>query len=509
MDILLSGATNLIIFVVMFGLLVFVHELGHFAVAKRLGIPVLEFGFGFPPRARRVYKGSGWIEIQGKRIFIPREFQLPPNLAVNSRVMYKTQNENGRDVLTSIEIVDAESQAFASPVQYFDPGTEYTLNWIPIGGFVRMAGEEDPNVPGGFAAARPIIRAPILLAGVTMNLIVAFVVFVLVAFVAPPYATVQTTSIAAIASNSPAAEAGLKVGDTITAVNGQALRDDYNALRQLLRQNASKATTLTVMRGNRTLDPITVTPRANPPAGEGPLGVALTGWTGLTVSSVAPGSVADQAGVRAGDVLVFLVDPTKGQPLKDQNDLIKFTTEHPNWKVDWHISRGGQLLPTITVQIPEKIDAQNATLGLNLQTGILDAPGRAMQEMGTVVGSIPTMFSQIASGNAPPNSFVGVVGIYQATGEIAQRGGAIALLEFFALLSLNLAVVNLIPFPPLDGARLVFVFLEWIRRGKKIDPSKEGMVNLVGLAVLLGLMVIISFFDVQRLISGQSIFPSP
>ena len=83
------------------------------------------------------------------------------------------------------------------------------------------------------------------------------------------------------------------------------------------------------------------------------------------------------------------------------------------------------------------------------------------------------------------------------------------MLQLLALLSLNLAIVNLLPFPALDGGRLVFVVLEWLRGGKKIDPQKEGLVHLVGLAILLGLMLIISYFDVLRLIAGQPIFPSP
>jgi len=440
---LLSGGTNLIIFIVMLGVLVFVHELGHFAVAKRLGIPVLEFGFGFPPRLKTLFK---------------------------------------RD------------------------GTEYTINAIPLGGFVRLMGEEDPSVPGGFASAKPGIRAPILLAGVTMNLILAFAVFALTAFVAPPYASVQTTRIAGVAENSPAARADLRMGDTLAAVNGQDVKDDYPALSQLLRQNAGRAVTLTVIRNNAPLDPITLTPRANPPRGEGPLGVALSGWVGLRVTAVAPGSPAERAGVRAGDVLVFLIDP-KGRTLKDQAELAQFTTTHPNWRIEWRVARGTKLLDPMVVQIPDNVTAQNATLGLDLQTGLLDAPGKALQEMWQVVATIPPMVGQLFAGTAPANSFVGPLGIYQVTGEVAQRGGLVALLELLGLLSLNLAVVNLLPFPALDGGRLVFVALEWLRGGKKIDPAKEGLVHLVGIAVLLGLMVLISFFDIQRFISGQPILP--
>jgi regulator of sigma E protease len=256
------------------------------------------------------------------------------------------------------------------------------------------------------------------------------------------------------------------------------------------------------------LDPIRVVPRVNPPAGEGPLGITLSGWVGLRVTSVALGSVADRAGVRAGDVLVFLVDP-KGRPLKDQDELAQFATTHPGWKIEWYIARNSTLLDPIIVQIPDLLDLKDATLGVNLQTSLLDSPVRAVQEMWNAVALIPELLGQVLEGSAPSNAFVGPVGMYQVTGEVAQRGGLLALLELLGLLSLNLAVVNLLPFPALDGGRLVFVVLEWIRGGKKIDPQKEGLVHLVGIAVLLGLMLIISYFDVLRLISGQSIFQAP
>lgn len=510
MNTILSSVTNILIFVVMLGVLVFVHELGHFAVAKRLRIPVPEFGFGFPPRVLKFWQGAGWIEIQGKHIVIPRKFALPQTLSVGSQVIYKTEAKNDREILTSIEVIDAESKGLvlSSPVQNLDRGTEYTLNAIPLGGFVKLMGEEDPNVPGGFATAKPIVRIPILLAGVTMNFILAFIVFMVTAVGSPPYVTVQTTSIAAVQQNSPAEQIGLRANDTIATVNGQDVKDNYPALSQMLRQNAGQPVTLSVIRNNQTLDPITVTPRANPPRGEGPLGIALNGWIGLAVSSVEPGSVADKAGVRPGDAVVFLVDP-KGRTLKDQNELEQFTMAHPGWKIEWRLARGSKLLDPVTIQIPDKVDETNATLGVSLQTPLADAPRKSLEEIGTVVVSIPTMFGQVFAGNAPANAFVGPIGIAQVTGEVAQRGGAMALLELLGLLSLNLAVVNLLPLPALDGGHLVFVLLEWIRGGKKIDPQKEGMVHLVGLAVLLGLMILISVFDVQRLISGQSILPSP
>lgn len=510
MNTILSGGVTLIVFIVMLGILVFVHELGHFAVAKRLHIPVFEFGFGFPPRVKRFWRDHGYIEIQSRRIFVPRDFKWPQNITVGSLVRYKTEMQNGRETLQALLVVEPGSAdaAFASPVQALDLGTEYTLNAIPLGGFVKLMGEEDPNVPGGFATAKPSVRAPILLAGVTMNVILAFVVFSITAFFTPPYAIVQTTRVFGVAQNSPAAEAGLRPNDQIVAINGQDLHDNFSLLSQTLRQNAGHPVTLTVVRNGQTLEPIQVTPRANPPRGEGPLGISLMGWTGIRITSVAPGSVADRAGIRAGDVLVFLVDP-KGRALRDQNELIDFTKTHPGWKIDWRIQRDGKLSDPITIQIPDQVDATNATLGLDLTTPLVGAPLRALEQMGTVLASIPTMFGQLFAGNAPANAFVGPLGIAQLTNEVSQRGGLLGLLELLGLLSLNLAFVNILPLPALDGGRLLFVVLEWLRGGKRIDPQKEGVVHLVGIIVLLGLMVLVSVFDVQRILLGQSILPSP
>ncbi len=508
---LLLNPLNLIVFALMLGILIFVHEFGHFITSKRLGIPVLEFGFGFPPRAWRFWKSDGWIELQGRCIIIPRALQLPKELQVASRVTYKTKTENGREILTSLEIIDPEHQegALSSPVLKLDRGTEYTLNWIPVGGFVRLVGEDDPNVPGGFQSAKPSVRAPILLAGVTMNFILAYLVFAFASVATPPYAAIQTTRITMVQPNSPAANAGLTKGDSIAAINGQDVKDNYPALSKVLRENAGQSVTLSILRGGKTLEPISIIPRKNPPRGEGPLGIALDGMLGLRVTSVAPGSVADRAGVRAGDVLAFIVDPQKSATLKDQNELADYARTHPGFKIEWHIARDGKLIEPnpIVVSIPESVDAKNATLGLNLQTPFTDAPVAGAQTVGRIIASVPQMLDLIARAGLPDNSVVGIVGIYQMTGEVAQRGGLVDLLELLGLLSLNLAIVNLFPFPPLDGGQLVFVALEWIRGGKRVDLRKQRLISEIGIVVLLGLMVIITFSDFQRLFAGKTILP--
>jgi regulator of sigma E protease len=206
-------------------------------------------------------------------------------------------------------------------------------------------------------------------------------------------------------------------------------------------------------------------------------------------------------------VLLFFVESNR--PLRDQNELAQFTQAHPGWKIEWRIARGNRLGDVIVVQIPEPLDPKDATLGLDLHTSLIDAPIKAAQDMWMIVASIPTMFNQLFTGALPANALVGPIGIGQLTSEVAQRGGPLGLLYLLALLSLNLAVVNLLPFPALDGGRLVFIALEILRGGKKLDPQKEGLVHLVGLAILLGLMLIISYFDVLRLLAGQPILPAP
>jgi len=508
----LLNPVTLIAFALMLGILIFVHELGHFMVAKRLGIPVPEFGFGFPPRLWRFWKSEGWIELQGRRVIVPRNFQLPEKLQLSSRVTYKTQRDDkGREILTGLDLMDEESQGLSpsSPIQNFDRGTEYTVNWIPLGGFVRLAGEDDPNVPGGFQAAKPAIRAPILLAGVTMNFILAYLIFSAMAVITPPYAQIQTTRITIVAPNSPAAEAGLLKGDAIATINGQNVFGDYTSLSKTLRENAGKSVTLTAVRNGKTLDPMTVVPRITPPRGEGPLGIGLEGMLGLRVISVEPGSVAERAGVRAGDVLSFIVDPQKSRALKDQDELAQFAQTHPGFKIEWHVARDDKLIQPdpIVVQIPDGVTAQNATLGLSMQTPVWQAPIEGANTVVRIIASVPTMFEQIARAGLPDNSLVGFVGIAQATGEIAQRGGLIDLVQWLALMSLNLAIVNLFPFPPLDGGHLVFVFLEWIRGGKRVDLKKQRLISEIGIVVLLGLMVVVTFSDIQRVIAGRSILP--
>ncbi|WP_054493615.1 M50 family metallopeptidase, partial [Ardenticatena maritima] len=204
---------TLVSFAVVLGLLVLVHEIGHFVAAKAAGIKVLEFGIGYPPRALTLFKHGD---------------------------------------------------------------TEYTLNWLPLGGFVRMLGEEDPTHPDSFAAKPPLARALVLLAGPFMNFVLAVALFALLAMVAgvPTDKPANAITILAVAENSPAAEAGLREGDVILYVANQRVTTSEQ-LQALTQEFRGQPLTLVVRRGDREME-ITLVPRENPPQGEGPIGIQIT-----------------------------------------------------------------------------------------------------------------------------------------------------------------------------------------------------------------------------------------
>lgn len=339
-----------VVFIVVFGLLVFVHELGHFGAAKLFGVEVAEFGFGYPPRLARL---GTWR------------------------------------------------------------GTTITLNWLPIGGFVRWS--EGESIVGGLADKGRTVRAIVYTAGALMNLVLAIVLFTatFMAGAPTPYEG-SGAGIYAVSSSSPAEKAQLRPGDTIVMLDGQQVRDSEQA-GDLIRVKLGQPIDIVVERNGRTLSVISATPRTNPPANQGALGVSL------------------------------------GPPLRWQT--------YPFW----------QALP----------------MGLR-------APYY------TLVGIYSYFRTMIRK--QLPFEVSGPVGIYRATAQAA-RTGLPQVLEFTAMLSTQLFLLNLLPLPALDGGHLIFVLLEWLRRGRKIPPEKEGVVHLVGMAVLLACMAVVTYFDILRLLS--------
>ena len=451
---------TLIAFVLILSLLIFVHELGHFIVAKRSGIVVEEFAIGFPPRAIKLWQEEGRITLNGQEYVIGRKVKLPRFIQSGATVYAETAvDEKGRPAVTRLELKEADGKQAVQPsggseAKFFglfstaakatpvDEGTvvkvdaltrptEYAINWIPFGGYVRMLGEEDPTAAGSFASKSKRIRFAVLVAGSTMNLITAVFFFMLTSMSGVPepvtgtnLAGAQTplakTIVTDVVPGTPAQAAGLKAGDVIVGAGGV----DFNHVGDLVTYvEAHKGTEIT-LRLDRNGQEVSASlaPRANPPQGQGAMGVGIA-YEGQE------------------NKIVYYPIPTA---------LVRGVTET------------GQYIG-LTFYLPIAI----------------------LRNVFPAEAARPT----------------GPVGIYQQTGSAVQA--AISLNWWFpvfwltAVLSTALAVTNLLPLPALDGGRILFVIIEAIR-GKRVSPEKEGAIHFIGLAVLVTLMIVISYYDISK-----------
>jgi len=427
--------TTLFLSVLLLSLLAFIHEFGHFVAAKRAGIRVQEFGFGYPPRLLTIAKRGD---------------------------------------------------------------TEYTINAIPFGAFVRMLGEEDPSQPDSFASKGMGTRAITLTAGPILNVLLAFVLLFAVAFLTSSYALMATTRVIAVAPDSPAAKVGIRRDDLIVAINDEVVENCYPELQRQLRLNLGREVSILVERYDGLRRSVELTPRERPPQGEGPIGVFLETLRGIKVTGVAPGSPAAQAGIRPGDLILDM----GGEQIADQRELAEHIASRRGWRIAVRLGRGDRVLDPITLHIPEDLKKGQETLGLSFRLSPLAAMAKACFQMVLVVVNIPVALAGLIRGTAPSDSVLGPIGIVQTMGEMAKTGPT-NLMLFTAALSLGLAIINLLPFPGLDGGRLLFVLLEALRGGRRVDPRKEALIHLIGIAILICLMFVISYFDILRIFSNE------
>ncbi len=361
---------SIILFFLILTVLVFVHELGHFLVAKRSGIRVDEFGFGFPPRLWGIQRGE----------------------------------------------------------------TKYSINLIPFGGFVKIFGENPdeaslngPDKNRSFINKPKYIQALVLVAGVAFNFIFAWLLLS-VGFISGlpssvgsvPNANVENASlvITSVMPESPAADAGLKVGDKILQLSdGETLSNpNPESLQEYVVKHPNKEITVSYSR-----------------AGEEKT-AAMTPENGLIGDKPAIGISMDMIG----------------------------TLKLPVHKALWH--------------------------GLKLTTHLTKQ----------TANSLWTLIKGAVVGQADLSAVTGPVGIVGVVGD-AYQFGWVYLLSFAAIISINLAIINLIPFPALDGGRLLFVLIESIK-GSPIKPKIANTLNSIGFILLILLMLVVTYHDIVKLI---------
>lgn len=260
---MIEGVRNLLIFAVVLGSLIFVHELGHFLIAIKLGVRIKEFGIGFPPRLI----GTARDKNGNRRWFTTK----PP------------ADLDPDDVILS-------------------------LNSFPLGGFVRPAGEDDPTVADGLAASPKRVRFSVLAAGPAANLLIGLTVFAVGFYTGWPSYT-DRIRISGVVRSAPADAAGLLPGDIVLAANGEKVWVSNNRLSQIIHANLGQPVTLTVERGDKTLT-FTVVPRIAWPEGQGPVGITLDrDWTLARYPW-------PEAIVRAGSQVLFQIRETIALPAR-------------------------------------------------------------------------------------------------------------------------------------------------------------------------------------------------
>ncbi len=444
-----QGFLNGLYIVPILAILILVHEIGHFSAARAIGAKVEEFGIGFPPRIK------GWMR----------------------------------------------------------NGVLWSVNWLPFGGFVKVAGDDGKSDdPGSINNKTPLQRAFFLVAGSAMNFLLAFVLMIIV--VGAQGISQSSIYIASVEPNSPAAAAAWEPGDRIVEVAGAPVTGSGDITAHS-REFADSPMSVVVERGGQRVD-TSVTPRGNPPAGQGATGVTISevAVADLDVKSVAADSPLANSGLQAGDIIVSIA----GQPITDAFKLQSALTSASDSTVPVVVRRGTEE-STLDVTFPalEENGDLLAQLGLDLSvqpifervpllqvipTGI----AQAWEQTGQMLGGLRDLFT----GRAPLNQIAGPLGMGQATSEIVSASPLplwVTLANLAILLSLNLALLNLLPLPALDGGRLLFVIIEILRGGKKVAPEREGVVHFTGLVLLVGAMVIIFVLDALRIHEGKSFLP--
>ena len=449
-------------FIIVIGVLILVHELGHFAVARLTGVGVERFSIGFGPVLLR------W---RGKE-------------------------------------------------------TEYCLSLIPMGGYVKMMGEENP-IEGGealpydpakaFALKALWARFLIVFAGPGMNFVLAVVIFTLVfaTFGRPVWPAV----VGRVADGSPAAAAGLKTGDIGVEVDGRPVMY-WEDLERTLGESGGRPLAVRVKRGNAE-QTVTITPRrkttTDPIFGERREVWDIGAGPQLIpqISSVLPDSPAQQAGLQAADVVLAVA----GQPVYTPEDLVEAIRTRPGQPLPITVERDGKVL-SLTVT-PRAVTEKSPTTGQETTLGKIDAgiatksvrfepygPLASVQH-GVVRTWDVTMltlkgFWKLVSRQIDSSNIGGPIQIATEAGRQAKEGlGPLAI--FTAFISVNLAVLNLLPVPMLDGGHLFFFLIEAVL-GRPLSLKKREAAQQLGFVLLMLLMVYALWNDLNRLGWFKSFF---
>ncbi|HXH06955.1 MAG TPA: RIP metalloprotease RseP [Vicinamibacterales bacterium] len=427
--------TSFLAFLFVLGVLVFVHELGHFLMARGFGVRVLTFSLGFGPKLVRIRRGE----------------------------------------------------------------TEYAISAIPLGGYVKMAGENPDEPLSGrsdeFLSKPKWQRFLVFVMGPVMNLLLAIVVgaFVLYHGASAPAYEREPAVIGRVEADSPAARAGLRPGDRIVEVEGRRI-ETWEALSMAIAPRANRETEIVALREGRYVR-VRLTPVARTNYEVGDIGVEPL--THPEVVAVTPGSPAARAGIRPGDVILG-IDGLRDVELQR---LIAHIKERPERPVTLTIRRGAEVRD---IQVTPQRQAGAGVIGVQLnpfelrtiEPGPLEALRMSLERNWEWTRLIFRTLAGLLTRETSLKQLMGPVGIAELSGGAAEQGW-IPLLNLLAIISLNLGLFNLLPIPALDGGHIAILLLEGLR-GRDFSMRVKERLLYAGAVVLMVLIVTVIYNDLAR-----------
>ncbi len=437
---------TLLAFAFVLGVLVFVHELGHFLAAKRVGIRVLKFQLGFNPTILSFRRGD----------------------------------------------------------------TEYSIGALPLGGYVKMAGETVEDGQTGrsdeFLSKTKWQRFQVLVMGPVMNLLLAVALLAVLLYRGVEVLAFedQPPVVGVVEAGSPAATSDIRPGDLILSIGGREVRT-WEELRVAIGTRPNREVDLELLRdGARSTRKITPALAPNEKRFEiGDIGVLPNVHPRLV--SITAGEPGEKAGLQAGDVILAV----NGQPMTFSSQLRDAIAKHPEQPITITLRRAGAE-QTVTLTPARVGDIGRVGVGIadetrSIQPGAFEAIGLSIRQNVQMAGMIFTTVADLITRETSPRQLLGPVGIAQLSGESAQLG-LFALLGLMAQLSLNLGLINLLPIPVLDGGHIFIMMLEGLARRDFSIRVKEKML-LAGLVMLMMLMGTAIYNDLTRISWIERLMP--
>lgn len=423
---------TIITFIIVLSVLVFAHELGHFVVARKFGVRAEEFGFGFPPRVFgvQILKGRKIEKIAETESI---EAAIDDYRSADGEI--EIVKETITDKITEIDqavpfkkwkfIKGAGEPRILPGEENMEVGTIYSINWLPLGGFVKIKGEngENENDQDSFASRTIWQRSAILSAGVAMNVLLAAAIIMI----------------------------GLMIGmpQVIEGIDARAVVSEKN----------------------------------------------------IQIIQILPGSPAAAAGVIPGDIILSINE----KQFAGTDELQNFVNESVGQELDYQIKRGREITD---YKIKPEIIAETGKGGIGVaiaDVGIVRYPWyyaiwegakTAILMIGSIIAAFYQLFKGLIMGQGVSADVAGPVGIAAMTGQAA-RMGVVYVMQFAAMLSINLAIINFLPFPALDGGRVLFLMIEKIKR-KPVRKELEAAIHNIGFILLMILIFVITFRDISK-----------